>query len=272
VSLLISINLSFAVIYGEDNRIDYVHMANDTQNLANSSVAIIPKNKLKLIGDYFYAQAKSVGEVLKLCESEPFIHQPQLANCSGVLVGDDKVLTAAHCIDKKSIHRTQNDYYIVFGYVKNQEGIVKAFHKSQVFTLKKELYYNFDPTFKDPVDLAIYQLDRASGRSPVKINYNIDKNESLFVLGYPMGIPLKFADDAEILSFSNKSFRHHLDTFSVNSGSPLFNAHNELIGIHVRGTGLNSDRTSDNCNIWGRGDSSKDYGEANTLKVIKNIL
>jgi hypothetical protein len=44
---------------------------------------------------------------------------------------------------------------------------------------------------------------------------------------------------------------HNLDAFSVNSGSPIFNADtHKIIGVHVRGLGSNTSQTEAGCFDW----------------------
>jgi V8-like Glu-specific endopeptidase len=84
-------------------------------------------------------------------------------------------------------------------------------------------------------------------------------------------LPLKYQPNGSVLSVDNKtnSFRHQLDTFSVNSGSAVFKAlTKEIVSIHVRGTGLNYRQDKEmKCNRWGKREPSKDWGEANFIDL-----
>lgn len=58
----------------------------------------------------------------------------------------------------------------------------------------------------------------------------------VYTLGFPSGLPLKLADGATILSADSAALRCDLDTFTGNSGSPVFDAINHsLLGIVVQG-------------------------------------
>ncbi|MCG2724712.1 MAG: serine protease [Elusimicrobia bacterium] len=88
---------------------------------------------------------------------------------------------------------------------------------------------------------ALLRLDRkVSGHTPLAINrdQNLKVGTKLFVIGYPNGLPVKIAGNAEIRSVHNDYFAANLDTFRGNSGSPVFNAETYLIeGILVDGVG-----------------------------------
>ena len=59
---------------------------------------------------------------------------------------------------------------------------------------------------------------------------------SVYTLGYPCGLPQKMANNATVLSTSHEGFRADLDTYSGNSGSPVFDAlTHDLLGIIVAG-------------------------------------
>mgnify|MGYP000991441954 CR=1 FL=1 len=51
-----------------------------------------------------------------VCTSERFYAQPTSANCSGFLVGKNKLVTAGHCVKTK---KDCKENYWVFGYKMN---------------------------------------------------------------------------------------------------------------------------------------------------------
>jgi hypothetical protein len=59
---------------------------------------------------------------------------------------------------------------------------------------------------------------------------------AVYTLGYPCGLPLKLADGAQVLHLDAEGFRADLDTFTGNSGSPVFDAEQHaLLGIVIEG-------------------------------------
>jgi len=93
-----------------------------------------------------------------------------------------------------------------------------------------------------PQDWALVRLARpvpASLAEPVTAwdMSPVSKGAKVFVLGFPGGIPLKYAPGAEVRDSSNPSFFvANLDTFGGNSGSGVYDqTTKKLLGVLVRG-------------------------------------
>src|SRR5262249_3802646 len=74
-------------------------------------------------------------------------------------------------------------------------------------------------------DWALIKLDRPVPDRrplPIRLSGQAPNGTSLAVLGYPKGIPEKYDDGARILNGNTTTFTSNLDTFSANSGSPVF--------------------------------------------------
>jgi hypothetical protein len=165
---------------------------------------------------------------------------------------------------------------VAFDYATDRNGEAPTtLNAKDVFECKKVIYRRFDlKNFTE--DLAIIELDRkVSKRQPIKLNFDVPElGTPLTMIGHPLGIPQKFTDDAEILESqpSKVSFRHNLETFSVNSGGPIFDAlTGDQIGVLVRGTGTNTSAAPGrDCYGWSVGDSD-DFAEGNDLTPLKRI-
>jgi V8-like Glu-specific endopeptidase len=271
-----------ASIFGIDDRVDFFNIKNSKIiELTKSTPSIMRKENLKLMPDGDYQLVgKSLVESFNFCEDAPFATQPLNANCSSALISKDTILTAAHCINKEGLYGMgMDDLYVVFDYKRrNQAQEVYIIPKQNVYKLKKVVYRNFDNSmYKTALDLAIYKLDRETTRKPVKVNtkFNYSSATRLYALGYPLGVPQKLTPNGVILDreSSPNSFKHNLDTFSVNSGSPIFDeASNEIIGVHVRGTGSNYKKYGRDCTEWFKADEEQDYGEANSLSSLDSVI
>ena len=241
------------VIYGIDNRLDIKDVSNQELFKAAKSVA-------GMVSKYSYSAKKIAGintisftDVALLsdswggdvCRDEKFANQPTVAACSGFFIGEDKLVTAGHCLldgdgeikDGMNENCKGNDW--IFDYQINKgesKAKMKLIDAKSVYSCKKIIIAKLG---RDD-DFAIIQLDRKvegiealSLRSEGKIEVGTD----LAVIGHPSGLPKKVADGAKVLKTVKKEyFVTSLDTFGGNSGSPVFNMDTmEVEGILVRG-------------------------------------
>lgn len=216
-----------SVIYGEDHRVDAHEAGAALLNLAESSVALIPAASLYETTDgRFQPRGPRYGEYKNLCREERFYHQETPAFCSGVLIGEDLVLTAGHCLDNQKHCRSTR---LVFGFRTDANGAYPAGLPSENIFRCEEIVH------KDRVDFALIRLDRPAHRRPAKPVSSHLARRGLVAVGYPMGLPLKFATEGEVRRRSKNILETNLDTFAGSSGSPVFNTDGELEGIVING-------------------------------------
>ncbi len=226
------LNRYIKVVYGlTDDRKDYYEVSDFKKRQNMMAVASLWHSRY-VVDDRngaFNLMTLNYGESMNLHSSEPFRNQPVGAFCTAFLVRDDIIVTAGHCVNEK-------DYIgmkVVFGFrMINKNTSVSKIPYAYVYSIKEVIHSE-----KGRVDFAVCRLDRkVVNRKPLAIaSKTVEKGDSVYVIGYPVGIPIKLADNAKVLDVANTEFKATLDTYGGNSGSPVFNDRNEVVGILVKG-------------------------------------
>lgn len=235
-------------IYGSDDRLDFFAAAQDMKTLSDSVVSFWKAGSIEALNPGgIKLKTVNFGERMGLCPGTKFMEQPIGAFCSGSLVGEDLVMTAGHCVKTEEDCKNTK---LVFGFAVKQNGAqaVTAMPASEVYTCASivKRFLAGEPGMDNPTgqnlgpDFALIKLDRkVTGHKPLPINRsaNLKKGDGIFVIGHPVGLPLKVSGGASVRDFSKSGyFTADLDTFGGNSGSPVFNTRTKLIeGILVRG-------------------------------------
>lgn len=225
---------SSLVIYGKDNRMDVFEDTDiSRRELAESVVAIVPASVVQKGPIDAIVNGSKYGEENNLCKSEKFWDQVAPAYCSGVLVADNIIATAGHCVMDTSFCASAN---FVFGFnIKTQGKDPSKVKSEDVYSCKRVLH---DEMVGDGADFALVELDRpVVGRKPLRLASAAPKPaEDVFIIGHPVGLPAKIADGAKVRRHDNGFYVANLDSFGGNSGSPVFNSTtHEIAGLLVRG-------------------------------------
>lgn len=245
-----SIDQYLKVIYGEDNRSevsDYHDAA--FRDLSQSVAGMVRSNALikdpRQPGRVIFPR-RTAQNFLNLCPEEPFSQQITLPICSGFLVGEDLLVTAGHCVEDESDCQR---YKWVFGY----DSEAKSLAQKDIYGCKEILDTQVHDSRFKLLDYAVIKLDRkVEDREPLK--YRKDSkakiNTPLVVIGHPLGLPMKISDSAKVSRMNLEEikkpvssllkkryyFLANLDSYSGNSGSPVFNQETrEVEGILVEG-------------------------------------
>lgn len=226
------LNVSDDVVDGNDDRHDIYSIA-DPSILYNSMAVASVWDDWQVTyvdGQYIVATSK-FGEVKNLWRTERFWDQPTGAHCTAFLVSSDIIATAGHCVNENNLGHKR----FIFGFrMVDRYSPVTVFDYDQVYFGDRIISRVVDDM---GADYAIIKLDRSViGIDPLPLASNdVSAGDELYMVGHPSGLPLKVADNAEVIYVFAEYFASSLDTFGGNSGSPVFNSDHDVVGILARG-------------------------------------
>jgi hypothetical protein len=234
--------LTASVVYGPDDRVEvYNHPDAELRSIAEESiVALIPSFRVSREPDGSYSLfTDSLKDLRQLCDDELFGNQPTAASCSGVLIDDDLVLTAGHCIDE---HTPCDSYAYVFNYHLDEPNRLAVIRDEDVYSCARVVSQGTPEANDFTPDFAIVQLDRPveGVQSSVSIRpaTPLREQESLAMIGFGSGLPAKIDSGGEVADPRAERldfFVANVDAFQGHSGSATFDSENRLAGILIGG-------------------------------------
>lgn len=302
--VLVNSSLGFGAIYGADDRKD-INQTPALRPYAQSVGASIPKNFLKQNADKTYTiedvELAAGSSTANLCAEERFGKQPTVSNCTGFLVGDRYLVTAGHCVLPNGIIDNDSEnpfcqsfsWYMDFNLKSDGKAVTDNIPENRIYHCKRMIRAeNFEipgatPTQKFGNDFAILELDRpvsADLKPLVTSTTPSAVGQSVYTIGHPTGLPAKFSGYSTIRSLvTPRYFEVALDTQGGNSGGPVFNLKNQVVGILVSGHPVDyyeppgrtcykanyCDSTGKKCNL---NSEFKDLQTTNYVQYIKEAL
>ena len=243
---------SAALIYGNDDRVEYFEVSDTEQQarMAGAMVALVPKTFIGGMGSSIsLSAAPTWGAVEGLCPGTRFADQPAAALCTGVLVDQDMVLTADHCVRVLPL----TDLSVVFGYYYRDAGTLVVDDTVDIASIVTEELDSGGTTPR--LDYAWLRLRKPAPAShlPAPIytkDAPFDVGSPIISIGAGGGIPLKLDSGGRIRDARpdvGDYFIADTDTFGGGSGGGAFDAQMNLLGILARG-GTDFVATSAGCN------------------------
>ena len=230
------------VIYGSDDRHDvHAEPSAELRTLARATAALIKPQQLRFSGSSdVELRAAPLGVWDRYCAGTPFLDQPTAARCGAVLIDDDLVLTAGHCLD--DVARC-SDYAYVFDYLYASPGEIGPLLRNGVYACRRVAARETSaPDADELVDFAVLQLDRpaSAARPPAAVGAlaALSSGDALSVVGFPNGLPAKIDSGAVVVEPRPATldfFSVTSDTFSGSSGSGVYDVSHTVVGLLARG-------------------------------------
>lgn len=235
-------------IWGRDTRMDFYEIQEAVKNNADPLTAICVKNNAQCVtaicmdddlipnkNGSFTLQTKNYKKAFNLCLCEPFWNQPVAVGrlCTGFLVKEDLVATAGHCAKESNVTKLR----FFFDYkMTNSSTAVTEIPDQNIY--KGVEIVGREENLETGSDWALVKLDRkVVGQEISKLSEDeIVTDRPVYIIGYPVGLPLKYSPGATVSNIHEAYFSADLNVYCGSSGSPVFDSwSHQVVGIVVRG-------------------------------------
>ncbi|MFP7225848.1 trypsin-like serine protease [Priestia filamentosa] len=162
--------------------------------------------------------------------------------CTGAFIAPDRVLTAAHCVYNSNLetYYRQTSVYPGMNNDKFQLGTtdsVEYYVPEEYINTGKAKYDYAVIKVADPIgkDAGILKVKKAKevNKSPIKIiGYPFDKYEETSNMS-------QYEMSGDIVDEDQNTIYYNIDTTTGQSGAPILNSKNEIIGIHTGNYNIN---------------------------------
>jgi V8-like Glu-specific endopeptidase len=231
-----------ADIFGEDSRHEYYELASNSELRSAADATAMIVDTFRILNKYDDGKVKierkdDIGQK-PLCREARFSEQPRIGECSAVLVDDDLVATAGHCV-----HDSCTAEGFAFGtYIQKSGDDPTIVPEDNIYECEKIVRKEYE-MFRASTDYALIRLDReVEDREPLTLRGQGQPKQGtpIGTIGSPIGLPLKFSNDSKVLDPrpDKDFFAANLDVAGGNSGGPVINLEDgRLEGLLVRGKG-----------------------------------
>lgn len=221
---------SMASIYGEDDRQLVFQSSEESVQTFSESIAAKLRVPPRAVGNGKYIiETKNLNEhIANLCPGENFEYAQTASNCTGFIVDEDVMATAAHCLSDQDECNKSNWLFSSEIDPHAKEPIVDKEDFVQC-----EYIINTVNNYISKNDWVLFKVSKSTKKRPslkFRTSGKINDNARLTVIGHPNGLPLITSGTSKIVENHNQFiFKINSDTFGGNSGSPVFNENTGLV-------------------------------------------
>jgi len=233
------------IVYGRDDRVEAYQTAHPVlaDRARQSVAALLLPHALKYAesGEVSLRDPPGSGS-LNLCPEERFRGQPAPARCSAVLVDEDLLATAGHCLgeNRDEVERSCIELAAVFGLSYDGPGTLRPMTADDVYRCRDVVAWDYSDGDRLAPDLAVIQLDRGAvpPLRPAPITLALPMiGQRVHAISFTSGLPAKVDSGGRVMEVGQRRsyFGADTDTFDGSSGGPIFDDAGDILGVIVRG-------------------------------------
>ena len=155
---------------------------------------------------------------------------------SGVMIGDDTVLTAGHVIYNIEHGQYSQNINVIPAATWNGYSFTAPYGESSATETEALQAYKEGDRSKD---VGVIKLKRPLGKQTGYLSFvsGISGNQRIKTIGFPGDKRGMYLAEGTVLSTDGNSYvKYNLDTYGGQSGSPILNESNQIIAVHFGGS------------------------------------